>query len=331
MNNVAVLGAGSWGSTLSWMLANAGRTVRLWTQDADKAKRINTSHHIERPLRIEIPEQVTVSSDLAACIENADVILFACTSQSTRSLAERLKPLLTSAKSAVIVSAVKGLELHTLKRMSEVISDVIPEIPVCSLSGPNLAAEILSGLPTASVIACSNVSVALSVQKVVSLPGFRVYSNADLVGVELGGTLKNVIAIAAGASDGLNLGSNAKAALLTRGLAEMTRLAVRLGAQPATLSGLAGMGDLVATCAGPNSRNYRLGMEFAQGKQLEEVLTGLEAIAEGVPTAEAVCELSKRLGLELPIAEQVNAALKGKTTPKGAIMTLMARPPSSEY
>lgn len=331
MNNVAVLGAGSWGSTLSWLLANAGREVRLWTQDAAKAERINSTHLIERPLKIEIPHQVIASSDLGETVAGADVILFCCTSQSTRSLAERLKPHLKNSKASVIVSAVKGLELSTLKRMSEVISDVIPELPVCSLSGPNLAAEILVGLPTASVIACSNIGVALDVQKVVSLPGLRVYSNDDLIGVELGGTLKNVIAIAAGASDGLHLGSNAKATLLTRGLAEMTRLAVRLGAKPGTLAGLAGMGDLFATCAGPNSRNYRLGMEFAQGKQLEEVLTGLEAIAEGVPTAEAVCELSKRLGLELPIAEQVDAALKGKTTPKGAIMTLMGRPPSSEY
>lgn len=330
MKNIAVLGAGSWGSTLSWLLANSGRFVRLWTQDPVKAERINSTHLIERPLKIEIPAQVIASSDLGECLIDADVVLFCCTSQSTRSLAMRLVDKLDKNRPPILVSAVKGLELSTLKRMSQVISEVLPGLSVCSLSGPNLAAEILAGLPAASVIACGDISTASAVQKALSMPAFRVYTNDDLIGVELGGTLKNVIAIAAGASDGLNLGSNAKAALLTRGLAEMTRLAVRLGAKPITLAGLAGMGDLFATCTGPVSRNYRLGMEYARGKSLEEVLVGLEAIAEGVTTADAVCELSKRLGLELPIAEQVDAALKGKTTPKGAIMTLMGRPPSIE-
>jgi glycerol-3-phosphate dehydrogenase (NAD(P)+) len=230
-----------------------------------------------------------------------------------------------------IVSAVKGLELTTSKRMSGVVAEYVGDLPICSLSGPNLAGEILAGLPAASVVACKDAAVAATVQRMLSVANFRVYSNEDLIGVELGGTLKNVIAIAAGASDGLKLGCNAKSALLTRGLAEMTRLAVRMGAKPITLAGLAGMGDLVATCAGPASRNYRLGMELAQGKPQAEILQNLGAIAEGVTTAEAVCELSKQLGLELPIAEQVNATLKGKSTPKGAIMTLMGRPPSSEY
>jgi len=193
-----------------------------------------------------------------------------------------------------------------------------------------LADEVLGGLPTASVVASADINLARSLQSQLSAPKFRVYASDDPVGIELGGTLKNVIAIAAGACDGLSLGVNAKASLLTRGLAEITRLAVRLGAKPQTMAGLAGMGDLFATCSGPLSRNYRVGFELARGKALSLILEELGSVAEGVPTAEAVCELSKRLGLELPIAEQVESTLKGNSTPAGAIMALLSRPLASE-
>lgn len=332
---IAILGAGTWGTTLAWLYGSSGQRVSLWTRDSAKVDLLRETRHVEKPLAVSIPDSVAIFSDLSAALENATVIIFCCTSQSMREVAQHASAPLSAAcergdARPVLVSAAKGLELSTLKRMSEVISESIPGLPVCALSGPNLAGEILQNQPAASVIACSDFDVARYAQRRLSAKGFRVYSHDDLVGVELGGTLKNIIAIAAGCSDGLGLGANARAALMTRGLAEMTRLAVALGANPLTLSGLSGMGDLFATCTSPLSRNYRLGREMAQGKNRDQALATLGATAEGVPTTYAVCELSKRLDIELPIAEQVEATLKGKTTPEGAIMTLMARPLASE-
>jgi glycerol-3-phosphate dehydrogenase (NAD(P)+) len=330
---LAVLGAGSWGATLARTFASAGRNVHLYTRDEDKAEFINSHHLITKPITVDIPENVIASSDLASVVEGARILVFCCTSQSVRELATKVQEILSGLEQKfkpIIVSAVKGLELSTLYRMSEVILDVIPDIDVCCLSGPNLASEILRGLPAAAVIASSNQATASIIQKELSISKFRLYTNADIIGVEFGGTTKNVIAIAAGASDGLNLGANAKAALLTRGLAEMTRLSVAMGAKPLTLAGLAGIGDLLATCDGAASRNYRLGNLFVKGKALEDIFAEIGAAIEGVPTAKAICELSQRLNIDLPIATQVQAALSGKTSPEGAIMTLMSRPLASE-
>jgi glycerol-3-phosphate dehydrogenase (NAD(P)+) len=330
---LAVLGAGSWGATLARTFASAGRNVHLYTRDEDKAEFINSHHLITKPITVDIPENVIASSDLAKVVEGARILVFCCTSQSVRELATKVQEILSGLDQKfkpIIVSAVKGLELSTLYRMSEVILDVIPDIDVCCLSGPNLASEILRGLPAAAVIASSNQATASIIQKELSISKFRLYTNSDIIGVEFGGTTKNVIAIAAGASDGLNLGANAKAALLTRGLAEMTRLSVAMGAKPLTLAGLAGIGDLLATCDGAASRNYRLGNLFVKGKALDDIFAEIGAALEGVPTAKAICELSQRLNIDLPIATQVQAALSGKTSPEGAIMTLMSRPLASE-
>lgn len=331
--NIVVLGAGTWGMTLTRLLANAGKSVTLYTRNKDKADSLKKTRKMEKPVAIEINGEVVITSDLSEAIAKASIIIICCTSQSMRSLCEDLAPHFSSrtqGKKPVLVSAVKGLELDSLKRMSEVISELIPGTNVCSLSGPNLAEEILAGLPTAAVVASQDFATAASVQKLLSVPRFRIYSNGDIIGVELGGTLKNVIAIAAGGSDGLSLGANAKAALLTRGLAEMTRLSSYMGAKSNTLSGLAGMGDLIATCAGPTSRNYRLGMELARGKKLAQVKEEVGAVIEGIPTTAAVCELSKRLGVELPIADLVQTTLLGEIEPEKAIMALMARPLASE-
>lgn len=334
---LAILGAGSWGSTLAWLLSGAGRQVTLYTRDASKAARIRRKGVISEPVSVRFNESIQVTSDLKEALSKADVIIFCSTSQTLRSLALRSKEALEqrgtlhdSDSLPILISAVKGLELHTYKRMSEILEEVLPGFPVCSLSGPNLADEILKKLPAASVVAGTESSRLEKAQSVLSVSGFRVYTNNDIVGVELGGALKNIIAIAAGVSDGLSLGANARAALLTRGLAEMTRLAGRLGARPSTLAGLAGMGDLFATCSASSSRNHRLGYALAKGKNLEDALLELGAVAEGVTTTYAVCEFSQSVGLELPIAEQVQATLSGKTTPEGAIMTLMTRPLSSE-
>jgi len=331
-----VLGAGSWGCTLAWLMGHAGRPVALWSHQPAKASLLARRRRLNHPLRVELPPAVQIFADLEQALQEAEIILFCCNSQSMRELAARVAPLVGAGATGdgfrrpVLVSTAKGLELDTLCRMSEVLRQTVPDLPVCALSGPNLAAEIVKGYPAASVIATGDAGVAAFVQQQLSVPTFRVYSNSDIIGVELGGTLKNVIAIAAGASDGLNLGANARAALLTRGLAEMTRLACALGAHGSTLSGLSGMGDLFATCSSPLSRNYRLGKAMAGGLSREEARRTIGATTEGIPTTEAVCRLSNRLGIDLPIAEQVEATLKGKNTPKGAIMSLMSRPLASE-
>ncbi|MBY0551416.1 MAG: NAD(P)-dependent glycerol-3-phosphate dehydrogenase [Candidatus Obscuribacterales bacterium] len=339
---IAVLGSGSWGATLSRILALGGRDVSMWCRNADKAGALKATRRVETPLLIELPSTVVVTSDLAECIQDRDVILLCCTSQSMRTVASQVAAALRKENSSsrgaatvggarpALVSAVKGLELGTLMRMSQILHEVLPELPVCCLSGPNLAKEILDGRPTASVVACTDSEVAKSVQASLNLSVLRLYSNKDIVGVELGGALKNVIAIAAGAVDGLNLGTNARAALITRGLAEMSRLAIALGAQPGTLSGLAGMGDLVATCSSPLSRNYRLGYQIARGEAPAEAEAGLGAVAEGVSTAYAVVLLARQLNVEMPIATQVEQTLKGECRPDTAIMNLMSRPLSSE-
>lgn len=329
----AVLGAGSWGATLTWLLASAGRNVSLWTHNTEKLEMLRETRRVGKPLPITIPESVGICNDIGACVESADVILFCCTAQSMRSVAQQVAEAMPAARRTngpALVSAAKGIELHTFLRMTEVLKQANPGLAVCSLSGPNLAAEVLNGLPCASVIACEDTSVARAVQEQLSVPTLRLYSNTDVVGVELGGALKNVIAIAAGVVDGLDLGTNAKAALMTRGLAEMTRLAVAMGAQPTTLSGLAGMGDLVVTCYSSLSRNYRMGYRMARGETADAAEKELGATAEGITTAEAVCELSAKLGIELPIAQQVENTLKGITSAKQAIMTLMTRPLASE-
>lgn len=332
---ISIFGAGSWGLTLAWLFAGAGQDVLLYTRSSEKAQHLTNQRKIEEPVKVELPLSIRITSDLKEAANPERILIFACTSQTARELAVSIEKVLSADaelrnKSVVVVSAVKGLELGTLKRMSEVISESIPQASVCSLSGPNLADEILIGMPAATVISCKDAEVAASVQKVLTSKRFRVYTNTDIVGTELGGSLKNIIAIAAGVSDGLKLGANSKAALLTRGLAEMTRLSVHLGGRSETLAGLAGMGDLFATSAAVTSRNYRLGAALAKGVTAKDAEASLGVVAEGVTTTFAVCELAKRLNLDLPIASAVESMLRGKTTPEGAIMTLMSRPPVSE-
>ncbi|HMX44424.1 MAG TPA: NAD(P)H-dependent glycerol-3-phosphate dehydrogenase [Candidatus Obscuribacter sp.] len=325
---VSILGAGSWGLTLAQMLGRKENySVNVFCRDADRCLRLSQLHIMDKPREQALPPAVRLFSELKPCLD-ADYIIAACTSQGLRSLLTSVAELKVPVP--VLISAVKGLELQTHMRMSEVVASVLPETRVAVLSGPNLAMEVLNGMPTASVVAASDLELAKSLRSVLSAPKFRVYANDDLVGVELGGTLKNVIAIAAGACDGLGLGVNAKASLLTRGLAEMSRLAVKLGAKPTTLAGLAGMGDLFATCESQLSRNYQVGFGLARGQGLDQILTELGQVAEGVTTTHAVCELSIRLGLELPIAEQVESTLRGISTPAGAIMALLSRPLANE-
>jgi glycerol-3-phosphate dehydrogenase (NAD(P)+) len=337
---IAVLGAGAWGLTLANLWAQPGKNqkhVAVYCRDPIKAARLAETRVMDKPRGYGLSADIDITDNLGDVLAGAVIIVFACTSQSMRELGQEVGVQLGVLEQEthqpippVLVSAVKGLELGSLMRMTEVLQEVLAGHSVAALSGPNLSEEILKGMPAASVIACADLEVARALQERLSVSKFRLYANDDVVGCELGGTFKNIIAIAAGSCDGLGLGVNAKAALLTRGLAEMTRLAVRLGAEADTLAGLSGMGDLFATCASPLSRNYRVGFELVRGKSLDQILGELGAVAEGVTTAAAVCELSQRLGLELPIAEQVESTLKGISTPANVIMALLSRPLASE-
>lgn len=345
---IAVLGAGSWGGTLARSFALAGKDVSLWTRDEEKAAILRKTRLLDKPLSIDFPSSISISADLEECLDDRQIIVLACTSQTMRSVAHLVRSKLKcmnpspvaagahgealkqSANMPVLVSAAKGLELESFLRMSQILEEIMPELPACTMSGPNLALEILKGLPTASVIACKDDAIAKFVQRSLSIPTLRLYSNTDISGVELGGSFKNVIAIAAGGLDGLALGTNAKAALITRGLAEMTRLAVTLGARASTMAGLAGLGDLMATCSSELSRNYRLGKLIARGSSPQEAIESLGAVAEGVYTAKAVCQLAEKMDIELPIAMQVEASLRGDLSPQKAILNLMNRPLVSE-
>jgi glycerol-3-phosphate dehydrogenase (NAD(P)+) len=324
---VAVLGSGAWGSTIAWLLAKTGNLdVRLYSRSAEKIARMRETGILEKPAPVAVPDSLVLSSDLEDTIIGAGVIIVACTSQHMRETARILKPVI-GASSPIVVSVVKGLELETNLRMTDVLKqELAGGARVGCLSGPNLAFEIRAGLPAAAVIAAADLEDARLVQKTLSTNSFRLYASDDVAGVEFGGTLKNIIAIAAGGSDGLNLGVNAKAALLTRGLNEMKRLSLALGAKESTLYGLSGMGDLIATCQGPLSRNYRVGHHLAKGTSLAVSLKLVDTEAEGVTATYSVCELSKKLQLELPIAHQVQAVLQGTSTPEKAIATLMSRP-----
>lgn len=332
-SKIVVLGAGAWGGTLAWLFSKAGKSVSLWGRDSKKIEIIAKSRELKDPLKVKLSDNCLVTNSIEEALSGASVVVFACTSQSMSQVAQLVADFYSGkspGKLPYLVSAVKGLEAKSLKRMSLVISEKLPSACVLSLSGPNLAFEIRSGLPAAAVIAHTDINIAQAVQNILSTTKFRLYASADLIGVELGGTLKNIIAIAAGASDGLKLGVNAKSALITRGLAEVVRLSTTFGANPATIFGLSGMGDLVATCQGPLSRNYRIGQFLAYDLSLQEAIEKVGSVAEGVETTYAVCELSKKNSIELPIAFQVADTLNGITTPKDSIMILMGRPLASE-
>ncbi len=327
---IAILGGGSWGTALSIVLARAHKPheISLWVRDATLAESIGRER--ENKLYLpghKLPEAVRVTHDAVAALENAGVVIGAVPSAHARTVYQRVLPHIV--RGAAIVSATKGLEPATHSRMSQVIFQVVsPEFSprIAVLSGPSFAAEAAAGQPTAVVLASSDIAFANELQEEFAAPNFRLYTNNDVLGVELAGAMKNVIAIAAGACQGLGLGSNPLAALITRGLAEMTRLAVALGARPETLSGLAGLGDLVLTCTGSLSRNRHVGLELGKGRSLNEILKGMKMVAEGVGTARALLALAREAGIELPITEQVDAILHQGRSPRDAIRNIMERP-----
>jgi glycerol-3-phosphate dehydrogenase (NAD(P)+) len=320
---VAVVGAGSWGTGLAAHLARSGHAVSLWARDAETAREIAERRQNSRYLPgITLPA-LEATADLAAASRDAEIAIVAVPSEFCREAFRALRPHL--GPGTTLVSATKGLELGPLRRMSEVAAEEAPGQPVAVLSGPSFALEVAQGQPTTVVVASGAQGVAEAVQQAVSTRSFRAYSSADVIGVELGGALKNVIAIAAGIVDGLGFGHNTVAALITRGLAEMSRLAVALGARPDTLSGLAGLGDLVLTCTGALSRNRRLGHALGAGHSVDQALAELHMVAEGVRTTRAACALAGRAGVEMPIAQQMRAVLYEGKPPREGVEELMLR------
>jgi glycerol-3-phosphate dehydrogenase (NAD(P)+) len=346
MGGVAVLGTGAWGTTLAILVArererlaheaNASRKaaprerVCLWEHQPERAatmerERENATYLPGYPF----PQSLRVTTDLAEAVADCDLALLVTPSQRVREHARVLAPLLAPA--TVVISCSKGLELGDKLRMSQVMQEELPaRTPIGALSGPNLAVEIARGLPAAAVVASADRAAAEQARAALNSPRFRVYSSDDVAGVELGGALKNVVAIGIGVSDGLGYGDNAKASFMTRGLAEIARLALAAGANPLTLAGLAGLGDLIATCSSPLSRNRTLGLELAKGRSLDDVLAERNTVAEGAPTTRAALELARDLGVEMPITEQIFRVLYEGKDVREAVQSLMLRDPKHE-
>jgi glycerol-3-phosphate dehydrogenase (NAD(P)+) len=321
---IAVLGAGSWGTTLADLLARKGEDVRLWAYEAEVVEAVNASHL--NPVFLPgspLAPSLRAVGDAAEAVKGASIVVSVAPSHALRSVLRRVQDAVPSG--TIIVSATKGLESDTLALMSDVIAAELPQARLAVLSGPSFAREVYEQRPTAVVASSASPEVAEAVQGAFSTPRFRVYSNADIVGVELGGALKNVIAIAAGVLDGLDLGNNARAALLTRGLAEITRLGVAHGADPLTFAGLAGMGDLILTATGDLSRNRQLGLALAKGETYEAYRARHRTVAEGANAARAAAALGRKLGVELPISSEVAAILFEGQSPAEATRNLMER------
>jgi glycerol-3-phosphate dehydrogenase (NAD(P)+) len=324
--NVAVLGAGSWGTALAKLLADKGYAVRLWARKPEQAAAIEADRENRRYLAgAPLPATLHATHDLAFALAGAQLVVSVVPSHGLRELVPQLVPLLGDAP---IVSASKGIENGTLKLVSQIFEELLPPAlhpRLTYLSGPSFAKEVAAGMPTVVVVAGRDAGVTATAQHAFATDRFRVYTSTDVVGVELGGALKNVIAIATGIGDGLGFGHNTRAALITRGLAEMGRLAVNMGGDPLTLAGLAGMGDLVLTCTGDLSRNRQVGIEIGRGRKLADVLAGMTMVAEGVKTARSAHELAAQRGVEMPIVHEVYRVLYEDRPPLEAMNALMTR------
>jgi glycerol-3-phosphate dehydrogenase (NAD(P)+) len=329
VTQIAILGAGSWGTALAAHLGQSGHHVRIWGRDAGLIAEmsIRRANPIYLPDVI-LPPSVAPMASLDATLDEADLIVAAVPSHGMRQVLHAAEHSVQA--DAIVVSATKGLEAGTLRRMSEVIADELPGRSVAVLSGPSFAIEVARKLPTAVSVASARRDVAEHVQHEFGARYFRVYASTDVIGVEIGGSLKNVVAIAAGVVEGLGLGSNALAALITRALVEITRIACAVGAHRETLSGLSGLGDLILTCTGSLSRNRHVGVELARGRALDEILASMKMVAEGVNTTRAALALAERHGVELPIATQMQDVLDGRTRPRDAVEALMLRRQKAE-
>jgi glycerol-3-phosphate dehydrogenase (NAD(P)+) len=327
VSRLAIVGGGSWGTALAIVLAPRFARVKLWVYEADLAGRMRASRENDVYLPgHQLLKNVEVTSDLAGALEGAEIVLSVMPSHHVRGLYRQMLPFLD--ESMVFVSATKGLENGTLRRMSEVIAEVVRERfdpRVVVISGPTFAREVARFEPTVLVAASSDEGLAERVQTAFASPTFRLYTSPDPTGVELGGAIKNIVAIGSGVLHGMGLGHNVTAALITRGLAEMTRLAVAMGGRQQTLAGLAGLGDLVLTCTGELSRNRAVGIELAHGRKLDEIVGSMKMVAEGIKTTAAAVDLAHRYAVEMPIAEQMFQMLHSGVSPREAVQTLMVR------
>ena len=337
MSRIAVIGAGAWGTAIAIALGRrGGHSVTMWAYEKEVVESVNARHVNELFLAgCPMPECIAATNSLSDALSSADFVVSVMPSHHVRRVYQQMKPHLKS--SMMFVSATKGIENDTLLRVSEVIRDVVSAgadgfVPrLASISGPSFAKEVAKGDPTAITVASPDAELTQIVQREFSDPTFRIYSSDDPVGVELGGALKNIIAIAAGVVDGLGLGYNTAAALITRGLAEITRLTAACGGRTETMAGLAGLGDLVLTCTGGLSRNRTVGVELGKGRKLEDIIAGMHGmVAEGVLTTNAAVDLARKMNVEMPITEQMHAILKDGKSPKEAIRDLMTRPSTSE-
>ena len=328
---IAVLGAGSWGTALATLLAGKGITVRLWGRDPRHIERIAAQRENPDYLPgVAIPTLVTPTADLAEALREAGIVLVVTPSRALRALAEKLASIEGLAPGAVLVSCTKGLEHGTGLRMSEILAQNLPANPVAVLSGPSHAEEVARNVPAAVVLGATDQEVARQLQQVFNTRAFRTYTSDDVAGIELGGALKNIFAIAAGICDGLGLGDNTKAALVTRSLAELIRLGVRLGGQRETFQGLSGIGDLTVTCFSRHSRNRLVGERIGRGETLEVITASMKMVAEGVPTTRSAWECAQKVGVVTPVVDQMHAILYGHQSPKDALAELMHRDPKPE-
>ncbi|HWW96294.1 MAG TPA: NAD(P)H-dependent glycerol-3-phosphate dehydrogenase [Edaphobacter sp.] len=330
MSRIAILGAGAWGTALALSLARrGGHELCLWSHSAALAEQLaDAGENLPYLPGFTLPVNIQITSDLPRAIFEADILLCVTPSQHLRGIIAHIAPLLT--RNQIILSATKGIEETTFLRMSQVVASVANN-PFAVLSGPSFAQEVAAGMPTAVVVASNHAPIAQIIQRDFTSPTLRVYTNDDVPGVELGGSLKNVIALAAGVANGLNLGYNSSAALITRGIAEMTRLAIACGGRRQTLAGLSGLGDLVLTCTGSLSRNRAVGIELGRGRQLPDIIESLHGkVAEGVGSTAAALGLAARYAVEMPITEQMDAILHHNKSPKEAIRELMSRPGRDE-
>lgn len=324
MEKICVLGAGSWGTALALVVAKKGYNVSMWTLSEDQCQKVNsTRENVDYLPGVNIPKNIHITTDLKEAINDSSVIVLAVPSQAIRSVCKQIKPFVN--KNQILVDVAKGLEKGTGLRLSQVCEKELPECKYVVLSGPSHAEEVSRDIPTTVVVASEDLTTAEKIQDIFMSPKFRVYTNPDVVGVELGGALKNIIAFGAGICDGLGYGDNAKAALMTRGIREISRLGVAMGAETSTFSGLSGIGDLIVTCTSMHSRNRRAGILIGQGKSLEETLKEVKMVVEGITATEVAYEVAKKLNIEMPITNAIYSVLHDGANPDEVVDELMMR------
>jgi glycerol-3-phosphate dehydrogenase (NAD(P)+) len=327
---IGFIGAGRWGISLALILNRKGQTIKMWEYNAERVSNLNKTRRIpDLPENVTLPESIIITNNLAEVVKDAEILIFVITSQTLRSAADAVLKSQPNSR-AILVSAVKGIEQNTLKRMSEILKEKFHGSKPVILAGPGIPYEVVTGLPTSLVAASDDTKACAKVQELFSFENLRVYSHSDMIGVELGAALKNVIAIAAGICDGLDLGINAKAALLTRGLAEISRLGLAMNANPLTFAGLSGMGDLIVTSFSHHSRNRQVGNELAKDKKLADIMVNLCGVAEGIETTRSAIALATKFHIEMPLTEEIGRILFENASPKESLNRLLKRKLKSE-